>query len=325
MKTDRLSSGSGVVGVFMKIGEAVQMNGIPFRRILIATDFSDASRNALRYAAAITRNHGSRLYIVHIVSSVGYKMVGADAEIQAAELAARELKELWNKLGGGDQSSAVELTLIVRRGEVCDQLEDLIQSEQIDLVVIGTHGRTGLSKVVLGSVAEDIFRNASCPVLTVGPSSDWDWPRREVGAEKAILFATDFGDASLKALPYAVSIANRSRSKLFLLHVAKLVTQTDQTPMFGSALERAEEECRESSVKRLKELIRDDLQIDHEIRVAFGLPVDRILGEVASSAAGLIVLGLHRKSRFIPSGHLPSTTAYEVVLGARCPVLTVRS
>lgn len=309
----------------MKSDNVVQSDRIRFRRILIATDFSDASVNALRYAAAIARNHGARLYVVHVVSSVGYRMVGADAEVQAAALAARELKELWSRVCGSDRSSPVEPALIVRRGEVCHELDDLVQKERLDLVVVGTRGRTGLSKVMLGSVAEDVFRKASCPVLTVGPSSGWDWPQREVGAEKAILFATDFGDASLKALPYAVSIAQRSRSKLFVLHVTKLVTQTDQINMPGHTLEVVSQGLRESSMKRLKELIPDDLQVDQEIRVTSGLPVDGVLSEAASSAAGLIVLGLHRKSLFVPSGHLPSTTAYEVVLRAQCPVLTVRS
>jgi len=303
----------------------MQTDSIELRRILIATDFSDASRNALRYAAAIARNHGARLYVVHVVSSVGYRMAGVDVEIYAAELAAHELKELWSKLGGSDQPSPVELEWIVRRGEVCDQLEDLIRKETIDLVVVGTRGRTGLSKLVLGSVAEEIFRKVSCPVLTVGPSSDWEWPQREVGAEKAILFATDFEAASLKALPYAVSIAHRSRSKLFLLNVMRLDQQMDQSPILGNAPEVAGERLHESEVKRLRELIADDLKIDHEIRVTSSPPVDGILSEAAHSAAGLIVLGLHRKSLFVPTGHLPSSTAYEVVLRAQCPVLTVRS
>jgi nucleotide-binding universal stress UspA family protein len=309
----------------MTANNVVQSDKILFRRILIATDFSDASRNALRYAAAIARNHGARLYVVHVVSSIGYRMVGADAEIQAAELAARELKELWSKLARSDHPTPVEPALIVRRGEVCGQLEDLIHREQIDLVVVGTRGRTGLSKIVLGSVAEDIFRKVSCLVLTVGPSSDGDWPLREVGAEKAILFATDFGDASLRALPYAVSIANRSHSKLFLLNVTKLVTQMDPTQKFDNTLGVVEQGLRESGMKRLKELIPHDLQVDHEIRVTSSLPVDGILSEAANSAAGLIVLGLHRKSLFVPTGHLPSSIAYEVVLRAQCPVLTVRS
>lgn len=301
-----------------------QAKEVCFKRILIATDFSDASRNALRYAAAIARHHAARLYIAHVVSSVGFKMVGPDAEVAAAELAVRDLKELWAKLGGVDDSRGVELTLIVRRGEVCNELEELIHKELIDLVVVGTRGRTGVSKVMLGSVAENIFRKVSCPVLTAGPNSAWDWPQREVGAEKVILFATDFGDAALKALPFAVSIANRSRSKLILLHVDKPLVQTDPTPIFGQTLDRAEEEIRTSSQQRLAELIPEDPPIQSELRVKHGLPVDAILGEASRSAAGLIVLGLHRKSLIIPSGHLPSTTVFGVVIGATCPVLTVR-
>src|SRR5437016_9935940 len=127
-------------------------------------------------------------------------MVGPDAEVAAAEVAARDLKQLWGKLGAADESRGIELALIVRRGDVCEELEELVEKELIDLVVVGTRGRTGVSKVMLGSVAEEIFRKVSCPVLTVGPNSAWDWPQREVGAEKVILFATDFGDAALKAL-----------------------------------------------------------------------------------------------------------------------------
>lgn len=297
---------------------------IRFQRVLIATDFSDASRNALGYAAAIARHHGARLYIVHVVSSLGYRMVGPDAEVAAAEAAARDLKELWGKLGGVDESGGVELALIVRRGDVCTELEELIQKELIDLVVVGTHGRTGVSKVMLGSVAEEIFRKVNCPVLTVGPSSAWDWPQREVGAERAILFATDFGDAALKAWPYAVSIANRSRSKLILLHVAKPI-QMAPTPFSGQSLERVEEQIRTAGQQRLAEFVPKNMQLESELRVKHGLPVDAILGEASSSAAGLIVLGLHRKSLLVPIGHSPLTTVYGVVIDAKCPVLTVRT
>jgi nucleotide-binding universal stress UspA family protein len=252
-------------------------------------------------------------------------MVGPDAEVAAAEVAARDLKELWGKLGGADESRGVELVLIVRRGDVCSELEGLIHNELIDLVVVGTRGRTGVSKVVLGSVAEEIFRKVSCPVLTVGPNSAWDWPQREVGAEKVILFATDFGDAALQALPFAVSIADRSRSRLILLHVDTPLLQTDPTPIFGQSLDRVEEEIRGASQQRLAELISKNPQVESELRVKHGLPVDAILGEASTSAAGLIVLGLHRKSLLVPSGHLPSTTVYGVVVAAECPVLTVRT
>lgn len=309
----------------MSSANRVVHNGIHFKRVLIATDFSDASHNALRYASGIARNHGARLYVVHVVSSVGYRMVGANAEVQAAELAARELKELWGKLAGDDQSSRVELALIVRRGEVCAQLEDLIRKEHIDLVVVGTHGRAGLSKVVLGSVAEEVFRKVSCPVLTVGPSSAWDWPEKEVGAEKTILFATDFGDDSVNALPYAVSIATRSGSKLVLLHVAKFISGGDDAAYSGGVLNTVQEEILQTSMQRLQELAPKTLKLEPECKVIFSLPAGGILSTAKSTAAGLVVLGVHHKTLLVPTGHLPTSTAYEVAIGAQCPVLTVRT
>jgi nucleotide-binding universal stress UspA family protein len=292
-----------------------------FNRILMATDFSDASRNALRYAGAIADFNGARLYIVHVVSSVGYTMVPG-AEVQATKLAARDLKELLNNLDDVGESLPAEVALIVRQGDITAGLDKLIREEKIDLIVIGTHGRTGFSKLTLGSVAENVFRKANCPVLTVGPNSPADWPERELGAEKAILLATDFGDASLAALPYAASIANRSRSKLVVLHVNTPLPESPANSVFGD--ETVAEELRYAALQQLQKLLPGDLGIEPELRVTAGLPVDGILSEAAGNSAGLIVLGLHRRSLLVPAEHLPST-AYGVVIQARCPVLTVRT
>ena len=190
------------------------------------------------------------------------------------------------------------------------------------MIVMGTHGRTGFPKLTLGSVAENVFRKASCPVLTVGPNSPADWPEREMGAEKAILLATDFGDASLAALPYGASIANRSRSKLVVLYVNRPVPESPANSVFGD--ETVSEELRYAALQQLQKLLPGDLGIEPELRVTAGLPVDGILSEAAGNSAGLIVLGLHRRSLLVPAEHLPST-AYGVVIQARCPVLTVRT
>jgi nucleotide-binding universal stress UspA family protein len=291
---------------------------IQFNRILIATDFSDASRNALRYAAAIAGFNGAKLYIVHVVSSFGYTIV-PDAEAQATKLAARDLEGLVNNL---NDALAVEVALIVRQGDIAAALNEAIREEKIDLIVLGTHGRTGLSKLMLGSVAESVFREMSCPVLTVGPNSPVGWPERELGAEKVILLATDFGNASLAALPYAESIANRSRSRLVVLHVNGLVPESPTTSLFGD--ETIAEELRYAAVQQLQEVLPKDLGIKPELRATVGVPVDSILSEAAGTSAGVIVLGVYRRSLLVPAGHL-SSTAYGVVLQARCPVLTVRT
>jgi nucleotide-binding universal stress UspA family protein len=309
----------------MALPSFVPSEAFQVRRVLISTDFSQASRNALLYAIAIARHYGARLYIVNVVSSIGYRLAGPGAEVLAAEQAVRDLKELWSKFSGSNQDSRLDLTLIVREGEVSAQLEGLIQQEHVDLAVVGTHGRAGFPKMAMGSVAEDVFRKVSCPVLTVGPHSASDWPERELGAEKAILFATDFGDPSLRALPYAVSVANHSGSKLILLHVAKFATENEPALISGDTRGVDEQAQRDASLRRLQELKPNGLRIEPELRVTFGLPVDGILAEAARTGAGLIVLGLQHKSLPKLLEHLRSTTTYGVVTGAHCPVLTVRT
>ncbi len=249
-----------------------------------------------------------------------------DGAVQAAEAAVQDLKELGQKLVSNDGSRPIDTAVIVGKGEVSAALEDVIRTDHIDLVVLGTHGRTGLEKITLGSVAEHFFRRASCPVLTVGPSSSPDWPQRELGAEKAILCPMDSADASLAALTYAVSIAKRTHSKLVLLDVAESVPQGERTPVIGDAVDAAaKDELRRVRTQWLRSLLPEGLGVESEARLAFGPPVAAILAEAATTASGLIVLGLHHKSFFPPPAHMPSSTAYEVVIGAQCPVLTVRS
>jgi hypothetical protein len=101
----------------------------------------------------------------------------------------------------------------MRRGGVWEELQEIIFQKQIDLVVIGTHGRHGIEKLLLGSVAEQVFRHADCPVLTVGPHSYLEG-RVEWNGTQTYPFATDFGEPSLGALPHAVSLAKGTKAKL---------------------------------------------------------------------------------------------------------------
>ena len=108
--------------------------------------------------------------------------------------------------------AGVRHEVIVRQGDLWVELEKIIDQEHVDMVVIGTHGRHGLGKLVLGSVAEQIFRHADCLVLTVGPGSFQDAPFDGSRVIRPFLFATDFGVASRHALPYAISFANHFRT-----------------------------------------------------------------------------------------------------------------
>lgn len=139
------------------------------KRILTPVDFSDYSEKALKWAATIAEQWGSRLCLCHIIPQPSYpSMVGgadlAKFETGLQNTAETQLQELVDKL----QNQSIQTTIRVSLGEPFNDICRIAEEEQIDLIVMGTHGRTGLSHALLGSVAERVVRYAPCPVLVVG-------------------------------------------------------------------------------------------------------------------------------------------------------------
>jgi nucleotide-binding universal stress UspA family protein len=290
----------------------------------MATDFSPASERALCHATAIARFYEAKFYLLHVVSPVASTTVGPETTNAATEAAWIDAQQLQNQLIESGALVDVSHEFLVRQGNVWEEVERVINEKRVDLLIIGTHGRRGLGKLLVGSVAEQIFRHADCPVLTVGPGS-FQGPM--IDATEVVwpfLFATDFGDASLRALPYAVSFANRVGTKLILLHVAPhSISLQRATP---HDIEQAEEPARQSSLRRLKELTENtQLTVNPEFMVVFGSPGKKILEVAESLTADAIIMGLHRGAPLGRASHMLWTTAYEVVLRAGCPVMTVRS
>jgi len=300
---------------------------IQVKSVLIATDFSEASDKALRHAIAIARHYGAKLYMAHVVSSLGFTMVGPDAVAQASDIVWRDARELERRLTESGALNGLPHEVIVRDGNVWDELDQIIDEQQIELVVIGTHARHGLGKLLLGSVAEHIFRHADCLVLTVGPGSLPDSPVGSTRAIRPFLFATDFTESSLYALPYAISAANHFATKLVLLHVVSDITMPGDLllPSADDVME-FREKARLRSLSRLQTLISQKLKIAMapEFVVEFGEPAEKILQVADKLKSDAIVLGLHR-TRHIGVTHMPWATAYEVACGAGCSVLTVRN
>jgi nucleotide-binding universal stress UspA family protein len=201
---------------------------------------------------------------------------------------------------------------VLEQGELCDVISKLILKNDIDLLVLGTHGRQGLRKVVMGSAAEEIFRRASCPVLTVGPHAAH--VPHEFETWKRILFATDFSPGSLRALPYALSLAEENQASLVLLHLVPLV------PMH-------EEEQVEAAIReRMRKLVPAEAATwcIPEYAVRFDFPAEGILSVAREREADVIVMGVRKSDHPRTLAHLPWATAHEVVCRAHCPVLTVR-
>jgi nucleotide-binding universal stress UspA family protein len=300
---------------------------IRLKSVLIATDFSEASEKPLRYALAIARHYGSKFYLAHVISSPGFTLVGPDAVTAATEAGWRDARQLEGTLIQSGALAGLLHEVIVCQGDVWKELEKVVRQERVDLLVIGTHGRRGLGKLVLGSVAEQIFRHADCLVLTVGPGSFPSSPIESSRTMRPFLFATDFGEASLHALPYAISSANHFGTKLVLLHVVPELS-LKEGPVCPTAADvmQMRERARMASLRRLEELMTQhaELAVKPEFMIEIGFPAEKILQAADTFKVDSIIMGLHHSTHIAMASHMPWATAYEVVCGAGCPVLTVR-
>ncbi len=300
---------------------------VQIKNVLVAFDFSKASQTPLRHALAIARHYGAKFYLAHVVSHIGYTIAGPGALQLAAEKTCRDAQELEQELLRSGSLAGLDYELIVREGNVWEQLGLVIKQKQIDAVVIGTHGRGTLGKLLLGSVAEQIFRHADCLVVTVGPGSYKDSLVDKTEAVRPLLFATDFGPASSHALPYALSFANHFGAKLVVLHVLSPapVPEGFHWSRTGDLLQMREE-ARLGSQRRFEELIQRYAPVPRpEFMLKFGNPAEQILLASHELNADLIILGLKHHAHIEAESHMPWAFAYRIVCGAHCPVLTIRN
>jgi len=295
--------------------------------ILLATDLSPASAKPLHHALAIARHYGAKLCVAHIVSPVPYLMAGPEALQLACEGASRDLQQLRRDMLRDSSLDGLDREFILRYGSVWEELQAIISQQRVDLLVVGTHARRGFEKVLLGSVAEQAFRAARCPVLSVGPHSYQDGRVDLTGQIPTYLFATDFSEASLRALPLARSLAHQTKARLILMHVVSSAP-VPQVPGWYSSSEitAMRENAKMACVRQLQRLMAndDETAIDTELLTRFGIPSEKILEAALEKKAELIILGLRRASLAGTLSHMPWATAYDIVCGAGCPVLTVR-
>lgn len=287
---------------------------IELRNILFATDFSPAAAAALPYAGTLAKRFGAKLFALHVRTPVINPMTppaGWPALEKAAEIEQREQREtLRNAIPG------LQPTILIEEGDIWSHLQAVVQREKIDLVVIGTHGRSGIGKLVLGSAAEEIFREVECPVLTVGPQAPAE-PAPQ-GEFRRILYAASFGSESPIAAAYAVSLAQEFQAELTLLHVLEEARPGDFV---------VPEDLIDSSAQRLAKLLPPEAELwcVPAYSVERGNIAEKILDVAQRRKADLIVLGAH-PSAGIPGAatHLPIATAHKVIAHAHCPVLTAR-
>lgn len=287
---------------------------IKLQNILFATDFSPSAQSALSYTLNLAQRYDAGVYLVNALPHVPL----VEAALPDPEQIRLSAKQRMTDLTGSESFRGIRHKELIEEGEVPEVLSKLVREYDIDLIVIGTGGRKGLEKLLLGSVAEEVFRNAECPVLTVGPhATRWEID----GNLHHIMYATDFGPESVHGLPYAISLAEENRARLTLLHVAPEPGVPLPEPEPGSLPVLDREEVEAYTEKQLRALIPEASQLWHEpeYKVEFGPPAETIVK--TAWTADMIVLGVKRPTAL--TKHLGGGVAYKVACEASCPVLSV--
>jgi nucleotide-binding universal stress UspA family protein len=283
---------------------------LSLKNILLATDFSSVSGMAAKYAHAIARRHSSRVHTIHVTAPDSYHLLDPDAFAITFNGAAAEAEDvpavLQNLLKGLPSQTPLH------QGTIWKIISDVVERNEIDLLILASHGRHGISRMVLGSVAEDVFRNVSCPVLTVGPDVR-PCHRREIRI-KNVLLATHFESGS-SAPMYAARVCNEFGAELTLLHVID-----------GNGHKHAINRETRELAQRLYSAVPAEAGLwrPPACMIKHGLPSAQILEVARGTGADLIVLGARHPEPAKINSHLPWATAARVIAEAGCPVLTVR-
>ena len=284
-----------------------------FARILLVTDFSSCSEAAAPFARRLAELYGASLVVAHVVRADPEESGSADPDSAQVREEPDSAEVQMRKFLAENSLDDVPTETLIRHGVVADVAAALIQEKNIDLVVLGTHGRSGVGKLMLGSMAQRIFGIAPCPVLSVSPQARDAWSK---GKFATILYATDFSTDSLKALPFALSLAKAGNAELILLQVPQ---DTSTDPHW--------EDRKHMWHKQLNDLVPLEARswCRYDSIVISGDPAAVILDVAKERNVDLIVLGAHSIEGSLTAIRVPLSTPYQVVAHALCPVLRVRS
>ncbi len=294
---------------------------VEIRQILCAIDFSDTSRHALEHAAAIAGWYGSRVTALHVMQSLYFAsppVLFADFAMAPSDTDRLQAREWLSEFVARTPTHGVPMDLEVTDGVPHRRILQYASALPADLIVLGTHGRSGVERMLMGSVAEKILRKAECPVLTVPPKArDTSLPY------KRLLCPVDFSPSSLLALRFATSMALEADANLEILHVFEwppddewLVKQVDTAEV------RVQME--HTTRQRLDHLVSEEVRTwcEPETKLAYGKPYREILSLAEHDHTDLIVIGVRGRNPL--DIMLFGSTTDQVVRQATCPVLTLR-
>jgi len=282
---------------------------LALKNILFATDFEVSASRALPFAVALANRYEAKLYAAHVIPLEAYALASSESIDHVLKQAGDFAGYTLNQIIGSLRCRGLRCDLLLGEGNVAEVLEGWVQTYSADLVVVGTISRAGWGKVVLGSVAEEVIREATCPVLTVGPHVT---TLASTGVH-SIVCATDFSPASLRAVDFAMYLALEYEAHLTLVHVV----EGDLKDSPHLAIQITE--------KRLREMVPSEPELFYrpEVVVETGAVADRILNLASDLSADFIVMGVRGVGAFAQTVSRFGSIAHRVIALAPCPVVTI--
>ena len=293
-------------------------------RILCAVDFSDFSLDALRHGVVLARWYGAELRLFHVYEPAPTLLAVKDLPanmplsqpINVDELA----EELRRFCAPVLASSGQTVDVVLKEGKAAREIASEAERWPADLLILGTHGRSGFERLFLGSVTEKVLRSTRVPVLTIPP------PVRLPGspAYKTILCPLDFSTASIRALDYALSLAKEADARVILVHAIEDVLGDAASERLGHlSLSEYYAHLEADAVARLRAHVPDEVRVWARPveRVVRGRAHQEILKIVAEERVELVVMGVHGRSAL--DRLVFGSTTHRVIREAECPVLTL--
>ncbi len=292
-----------------------------FTRLLVPTDFSPLSDAALAYAGTLAGAFGARLHVLHVIDNV-FLRAGVTDPRNAIKTAA--LRRVHDRLSDNDRRRFHVIAAVEQSDTPAGEVASYARTHNIDLIVMGTHGRSGMSHLLMGSVAEKVVRTAPCPVLTVREAPP-AWRRANSGITR-ILVPTDFSASSDAALACARKLAAGFGASLHLLHVL------DDPPAGGAfGLEFYLSDPPDVYTARLKDaqqrlahrvMAHDPSGTYATTQVMVGKSAQTIVDYTADGDFDVVVMGTHGRGGM--AHLLMGSVAESVIRRAPCPVMTAR-
>jgi nucleotide-binding universal stress UspA family protein len=296
---------------------------VAFDRVLCPTDFSGCSSAAADYAGAVANASGGHLRLLHVIAPfpITAPYLDVPAESRLWETAQAQGREALASEAARVRRAGLTVDVEHRTGPPVQEILRAAAEWPADVLVIGTHGRGGFERLVLGSVAEKVLRMAPCAVLAVPPAAAE--PGRTATVRIAhVLCAHDGSAGSAAGVAYAVSLADRAGARLTLVSVVEQIP--DGLVLAGMDAEAVRKDRERHAREVLDAAIGADVRVRRDVhdRIVFGHPAQQILQAAAQERPDVLVMGIQGRGAF--DLMMFGSTTNHVVRNAECPVLTVR-